>query len=150
METKSTCGLELVCDEFWAKLPRDKQSALDPSLRRVVALIEARNVDELFRRTGIQKPSNPDSKEVPELSLFVELVIDKDPSINLPDGLTLKIPKAYFNEARTNNAITHVTARVALGPEIFDGNVEKLRDLIVGILVDGRIKRLSLATPLQP
>lgn len=150
METKSTCGLELVCDQFWAKLPRDKQSALDPSLRRVVALIEARNEKELFRRTGIQKPTNPDNKEVPELSLFVELAIDKAPRINLPDGLTLKIPQAYFNEARINNAITHVTARVALGPEIFDGNVEKLRDLIIGILVDGRIKRLSLATPLQP
>ena len=150
MEKIAPCDLKLIRDDSFAKLPRDKQSALDPSLRRVAALVEARNVDELFRRTGIRKPENPDSKEVPELSLFVELAIDKDERINLPDGLTLKIPKAYFNEARANKSLTHVTARVALDPEIFDGNAGKLRDLIVNVLSDGRIKRLSLARPLQP
>ena len=81
MEKIAPCDLKLVRDDSFAKLPRDKQSALDPSLRRVAALVEARNVDELFRRTGIRKPENPDSKEVPELSLFVELAIDKDERI---------------------------------------------------------------------
>jgi hypothetical protein len=130
-------------------LGHDKIS-LDPLLRRIISVIASRDLSELYRRTGITNVDLAPQKKVFELPLLVELARKNGKLVRPPSGLGLKIPEAYYDEAERNTKFNHVTARLELGPEIFDGDTKALRAKLVDALKSGYVKRLTLAAPLQP
>lgn len=149
---KGDGALVLVPDNTWTQALGRESSAVDPCLRLVVTLIEARAWDELFRRTGIAKPADGKDDKAPTLALLIELARDRAGKIvRPPDKLRLKIPEAYFEEAKRNKALTQVTAQLGLDREIYEGKTKVLRQQIVNTLREkSAIVRVSLATPLQP
>ena len=150
MAESSMGSLELVADNFWDQTLGHEKITLDPLLRRIVSIIASRDFAELYRRTGIINTQYGESKKVFELPLLVELGRKDGKLVRPPGGMSLKIPEAYYEEAERNPEFSHVTARLELGAEIFDGDTKALRAKIVDAIKSGFVKRLTLAAPLQP
>ncbi len=138
------------------------QSRLDPYLRRIVSLVEARDYAQLFLRTGVllmpkgESPPNgkhPKVKQPQHLPLFVQIKT-KDGKLAVTREYLkksgLEIPAAYFEESERNNQLDQVTARMPVDAELAGGSTAGLRKALVGVLTDANIPRLSIATPLRP
>lgn len=150
MAEDSTGGLELAADTYWAQTLGHDKISVDPLLRRIISVIASRDLAELYRRTGITNLEPAVEKKVFELPLLIELARKDGKLVRPPAGLGLRIPEAYYDEAERNTKFNHVTARLELGAEIFDGDTKALRAKIVDALKSGYVKRLTLAAPLQP
>jgi hypothetical protein len=152
----------LVPDTSWDSLGIDPPSALDPNLCLIVALLEASDFEQVFRRTGIRV--NDDGKiKKQRLPLFLELRprtgIDVDFIPKLietlaGDGVQLSIAPAYF-DAGTNPKLTHITGQLLLGgPDAGDlaafDDANTLRVKLVKLIKTKEFARVSLPTPLQP
>jgi len=155
-------GYTLIPDTSWDGLGIDPPSALDANLCLIVALLEARDFEQVFRRTGIRV--DKDGKMIKQrFPLFLELRprtgIDVEFIPNLlqklaADGVHLWIAPAYF-DAGTNPKLTHITGQLLLGePDSRDlaafDDANTLREKLVKLIKTKEFARVSLPTPLQP
>ena len=151
-----TGGLELALDARW----NDAEGALDPGLRLAASLIEKEDSIQLFERTGIRMPGRMDVAEEAAHEQYLPLHVE----LNAPPGAKareylstrgLEVPEAYYEEARHNDQLKAVTARLRLGTNIASSAAISLRAKLLELGADTRqdnalIKRIALANPLQP
>jgi subtilisin family serine protease len=138
-------ALALAEDHSWDNVA----TSLDPSLRLAVSLIETRDSIQLFERTNIDIGPTSKAEQFLPLHLDLNRTFDRETLQELT-GLGLSIPEMYLDEAEHNPELRAVTARLRLGLAVRDGDATSLRERIAAIVADARVKRISLANPLQP
>lgn len=146
-------GLELIEDKLW----RDQHGVLDPGLRLAISLIERQDSIQLLERTGIDLVS--EEAGAAYLPLHIELNVDPGTAREFLDRNGLKVPQLYYDEAKRNDKLRNVTARLRLKKiGIVHGEVTDLRNKLLELGAGAHsdtnlpaiIKRISLANPLQP
>jgi subtilisin family serine protease len=157
-------GLKLVRDTSWDHLgiPTDRTDRIDPSLRLIASLIEARDFVQLFRRTGLWagEGATPAQSWLP---LFIEIeptgrratLSTLTNATIRRTGFLVKIPSAYREEMQQNRHLEVVTARFdwkkmqatrqdPLGPaSIF-------REAVANLIRTTGVKRVTVPNPMQP
>ena len=101
-------GLKLIDDESWS----DKGGVLDPGLRLAISLIERRDSIQLLERTAIDLVS--EEAGAAYLPLHIELNVDPGTAREFLDRNGLKVPRLYYDEAKRNDKLRNVTARLHL------------------------------------
>src|SRR2546425_5379742 len=145
-------ALTLIEDKSWS----DEGGVLDPGLRLAISLIERRDSIQLLERTAIDLVS--EEAGAAYLPLHIELNVDPGTAREFLDRNGLEVPQLYYDEAKRNDKLRNVTARLRLEKiGIARGEVtdlrKKLLELGAGAHSDtdlpAMIKRISLANPLQ-
>lgn len=160
MPDQSTPELKLVSDTSWDELGIEP-GRIDPGVRLVASLIDVRDADQLFRRTGMRL--NADGTVVnPRLPLFLEVAPENRmatlarlaESKTSEQGFSVSISPAYLAEAEANPHLRVVTVAFTWSQGAIDirstqGGTDFRRG-IARLLGQSGVKRLSLPSPLQP
>jgi subtilisin family serine protease len=149
--------LQLVPDTSWDGLHIDS-NRIDLNLRLVVSLIEARDFEQLFRRTGIRVGADGVLVQ-PRLPLFLQLdsaTLSRLMATPLEaHDFALRIPLAYLNELSVNPGLTWATAlfewdETPISPSTALGHASTLQGKLANVIRAKGVNRVSAPSPLQP
>src|SRR3954470_947297 len=117
----------------------------DPVLRLVAWLIRNRDIRQLEQRTGIRKPVDrqvgPGAERSQSFPALLQLLQRRiAPRLHEEFG----VPRAYGSALERNKALTHVTARLPVHAEIFDGSVDVLVNTVRDLTERHGVRRICL------